>query len=302
MTASPNRRPRVLIGAGLAVVLLTGLAFAFRAGPDVKQDVAPTAMDTDIKNNPENDGDSLTRTSSMQDVLDLAEEALAKMEESLNDYTATFVKQQRDDKGNLSERNEMEVKIHTRLRNETNDAPMRIYLKFKAPEANAGREVIWGKDLNDGLMAVHETSMLLSWKTLWLDPTGMLAMQGQKFPIYEIGLTRLTEQLLERGKKDLNNPDVKVTITKEHDYFGRQCELIQATRSKPGGGDDDFSLAEIIYDPEAMLVLSYRSFGWPDDGNQELPLLESYEYRDLKTNVGLTDADFDVANEAYQFP
>ncbi|OYP36689.1 DUF1571 domain-containing protein [Rhodopirellula sp. MGV] len=301
MTTSPTIR-RIPIAIGVILVLIGGVAFAVRSGPDVKQDIAPTAPPPKAELQSDDDANSQTRESSMRDVLDLAERALDKMDTSLNDYTATFVKQQRDDAGKLSERNEMEVKIHTRHRNESNDAPMRIYIKFKAPEGIAGREVIWGKDLNDGLMAVHETSMLLSWKTIWLDPTGMLAMQGQKFPIYEIGLSRLTEQLLERGKKDLDNPDVSVTITKDHEYYGRNCELIQATRSKPGGGKDDFSLAEIIFDPEELLVLSYRSFGWPEKEGGELPLLESYEYRDLKTNVGLTDSDFDVTNEAYQFP
>ncbi|MDM4013811.1 DUF1571 domain-containing protein [Roseiconus lacunae] len=302
MTTHPQRGRRIAFVCGAAIILVAGVAFAFRSGPEVRQDVVPTSTELlEELDNDHPDG-SPTRKSSMREVLELAESALRQMEGTLNDYTATFVKQQRNEAGELSERNEMEVKIQTRLRNETNDAPMRIYLKFIAPESTAGREVIWGKDLYDGLMAVHETSMLLSWKTIWLEPTGMLAMQGQRFPIYEIGLVRLTEQLLERGKQDLDNPDVNVTITKGHEFFGRQCELIRATRSKPGGGEDDFSLAEIIFDPDAMLIVSYRSFGWPEKEGDELPLLESYEYRNLKTNVGLTDADFDVENEAYQYP
>ena len=37
-------------------------------------------------------------------------------------------------------------------------------------------------------------------------------------------------------------------------------------------------------------------------GPETLPLLESYSYLDLKTNVGLTDADFDTKNPEYNFP
>jgi hypothetical protein len=245
-----------------------------------------------------------TRPTTLGDVLDLAQEALAKMEGSLDDYTARFVKQERDQSGVLGERSVMELKVQTRLRNEANDAPMRIYLRFIEPPSTAGREVIWGADLYEGQMAVHETSLVLGWKTLWLDPNGMLAMNGQRFPIYEIGLTRLVEKLLERGARDLNNPDIGVTLTPDHPFDGRSCDLIQVVRNRPSGGEDDFSLAEIIYDPEQMLILSYRSFGWPDPEKPDAkaPLLESYEYLDLKVNAGLTEQDFDIKNPAYGFP
>ncbi len=68
-------------------------------------------------------------------------------------------------------------------------------------------------------------------------------------------------------------------------------------------------MAEIAYDPERQLILSYRSFGWPANAEgitsgdvAELPLLESYNYHDVKTNVGLTEADFDTKNPEYSFP
>ena len=296
-----QHRRRLIIASVVGFGGLLMAASWLRRGPDVEQDVAPTETNTTAIESIDAQQLSPTRPSSITEVIELAEAALASMQDQLPDYTARFVKQERDESGSLSEKSEMRVKIQTRLRNESDDAPMRIYLKFIAPEATAGREVIWGKDLYDGQMAVHETTFLLSWKTLWLDPTGIAAMAGQRFPIYEIGLTRLVEKLIERGQADVGNPDVSVTITRDHEFDGLKCELIQAKRTKPGGGKDDFSLAEIVYDPERKLVLSYRSFGWPSEG-QEVPLLESYEYLDLKTNVGLTDQDFDVANPDYQFP
>jgi hypothetical protein len=301
MESSKSPRRWSTFAIAVSVVLLAA-AWTMRGTSEVRQDVSPTVTSVDSVD--QSDELPRTRESSIADVLELAHRALASMEETLDDYTARFVKQERLDSGVLSEKTEMDVKIQTRLRNESNDAPMRIYLKFLAPEATKGREVIWGKDLYDEKMAVHETTMLLSWKTLWLDPTGMLAMAGQRYPIYEIGVTGLVEKLIERGKKDLNNPDVTVTITRDHEYDGQMCELIQARRARPGGGEDDFSLAEIIYDPERLLILSYQSFGWPDkdSADAEVPLLEFYQYRNLQTNVGLTEKDFDVTIESYGFP
>lgn len=271
---------------------------ATRDKKDVEQTIQP-ADDTELNST---DGGEATRDSSIAEVLEIANASLENMAQSLHDYTATFVKQDCDKSGTLNEPSKMQVKIQTRMRNETNDAPKRIYLKFLAPEATAGREVIWGADLYDGNLQVHDTSILLSWKTLSLPPEGMLAMQGQRFPIYEIGLVRLVEQLIERGTADANNPDVSVTITRGHMVDDLETELIRVKRPKPSEREDDFSLAEVIYDPERLLIISYRSFGWPENGSDELPLLESYEYQDLKTNVGLTDSDFDVENESYAYP
>ena len=88
---------------------------------------------------------------------------------------------------------------------------MRVYLSFQSPSSVKGREVIWGEDLYDGKMAVHEVGLLLSMKTFWLDPNGIFAMQGQRYPISEIGLVRLVEKLIERGPVDRDSPDVSVT-------------------------------------------------------------------------------------------
>lgn len=237
----------------------------------------------------------------MSDVLSKAEMALEAMRSNLSDYTARFVKQELDTSGKLGPVNEIELKIQTRFRDGKDDAPRRAYLRFTAPQPLAGREVIWGQDLYDGKMAVHEVGMLFQLKTIWLDPSGMIAMQGQRFPISEIGLVKLVEKLIERGQQDVDNPDISIEITNDHTFDDRPAELIRVLRAKPSGEADDFSLAEITVDDERQMIVQYRAFGWPKDGSQP-PLLESYGYYDLKTNVGLSDADFDTKNPQYGFP
>ena len=269
----------------------------------VTQEATPVVKSVDDSTEGDSGEPPITRASSISEVLDLASRSRSAMATSLHDYTARFVQQEQDPSGKLGEVYEYQIKIQTRMRNESLDAPMRIYLKFVRPDSLTGREVIWGKDLYDGKMAVHETSLPLSLTTVWLNPTGMIAMAGQRYPIYEMGLVRLVEQLIERGERDRDNPETKVTITRDHEFDGHLCELIQVVHGAPNGEEDDFSLAEIVYDPEQLLILSYRSFGWVDgDADEKPPLIESYQYLDLKTNVDLTDADFDVKNDAYAFP
>ncbi len=246
--------------------------------------------------------DQAVRQLTMGDVLEMARSARQHLAVTLDDYTARFVKQEMDQNGDIGPETEMMIKVQTRLRSDAEDAPLRVYLRFTAPESINGREVLWAEDLNDGKMAVHEVGLLFSLKTLWLDPDGVIAMQGQRYPISEIGLVRLVEQLIERGEKDRDNPDVSVTLTEGHPFDDLTTQFIRVQRSRPSGEPDDFSLAEIVIDPTRQLILSFRSFGWPDQEGAQPPVLESYTYHDVKTNVGLTDADFDTKNPEYSFP
>ncbi len=111
-----------------------------------------------------------TETLSMSDVLKIAENALQSMRQNVNDYTATLVKQESIN-GTLSEATQMDMKVMCVHRNQdrTDSQPMRVYLRFVAPESVAGREVIWAQDLHDGQLIVHEAGFL-GLVTLYLDP------------------------------------------------------------------------------------------------------------------------------------
>jgi hypothetical protein len=241
------------------------------------------------------------KPTTMSDVLDLARQAREHLAETLDDYTVRFIKQDRDTNGVLTEQAEMLMKVQTRLRGDREDAPLRAYIQFVAPESKKGREIIWGEDLNDGKLCVHETG-LLGLKRLNLEPTGFLAMQGQRYPISHLGMVSLVEKLIERGERDRDNPNITITIVPDYPLGDVNAELLQIKCSKPRGGEDDFSSADVVIDRARMLVLMFRSFGWPEKEGDEIPLLESYTYHDVEINVGLTDEDFDPDNPKYNFP
>ncbi len=249
-------------------------------------------------------GDSEVLTSSIAEVLKIAEDSLNRLRQDVDDYTATLIKQELIGSV-VGEPNEMLVKVQCKHRGGTFDEtqPMRVYLRFIQPASVAGREVIWGEDLHDGKMVAHEAG-LMGMLTVRIDPNGMIAMRGQRYPISDIGMTNLLRKLIERGQQDLENPNVAVTITKDIEIDGLKCDLIQVKRSEPSGGPNDFSLAEICLDRIRNLPIRYTAYGWPAEGqsaDSKVPLLESYTYLNIKTNVGLTEADFDPANPEYQF-
>lgn len=237
----------------------------------------------------------------MAEVLKLAGRSLASMQQTLTDYTATLVKQESVN-GELAELSEMAMKVQCSPRDggRRDTTPTRVYFHFNQPTAIAGREVIWARDLHDGKLVVHEAG-LIGLVTLRLDPMGMIAMRGQRYPVYEVGLEKLVEKLIERGEPDRNNPDVSVSITEGLQFDGNKCQLIEVRRKRPSGAPQDFSKAEIYFDSVRLLPLRYAAYGWSENGT-EAPLIESYTYLDIKTNVGLSEIDFDPNNPSYQFP
>ncbi|TWU20402.1 hypothetical protein Pla52o_42770 [Novipirellula galeiformis] len=299
----PKKRLLVVTLTASAVAVGLLLNAVSSPGRASSEHARPTDLsDSTASNLSESSSAATTRESTLAEVLEIATEARAAMVHQLESYTARFVKQEATDGGQLGEETEIQLKVQTRFRNGTEAGAMRAYLRFTAPDSVRGREVIWAEDLHDGKLLVHEAGLLGLAPIPPLDPNGFLAMRGQRYPISEIGIVRLVEKLIERGQVDLENPDIKVTITPNFLLDEVPGELIQVTRAKPAGTKDDFSLAEIVMDPKRQLILRYRSFGWPKQAGEAAPLQESYTYHDIQTNVGLTDLDFDPTNPEYGFP
>lgn len=290
-----NKRKRFILFVILILAIGVGFAQRYSRRTDAEAvDALPVVIEQE---NQESEDKPMT----MSDVLDLARQARQHMTDHLDDYTARFVKQDRDVNGVLGEQIEMLMKVQTRLRGDSEGAPLRVYMKFLAPESKKGREVIWGEDLFDRKICVHGTG-ILGIKKLWLRPTGFLAMQGERFPITEVGMVRLMEKVILRGGQDLSNPNIEINVVPDYEIDGTTAELLQIRCSKPRGGKDDFSLAEVAIDRQRMLILMFRSFGWPETDEEDAPLLESYTYHDIETNVGLTDEDFNPDNPNYNYP
>lgn len=242
----------------------------------------------------------------MAEMLDLAEAALASMIENVDDYTARLIKHEQDRSGVLQPPSESLIKVSTRHRGGIPNSPMKVYLRFDSPDAVKGREVIWIENENDGKMLVREAGMIGGMMTVPLAPDSFLAMRGQRYPITEIGLTRLLEKLIERGGEDRDSDDVRVFKTEPYSYDGRELTLLEIIRSRPSGREGDFSRAELVLDRQRNVVVSFRSFDWPDssesaDDLADASVIESYQYLDLELNVGLSDEDFSTSNPEYTF-
>jgi hypothetical protein len=57
----------------------------------------------------------------------------------------------------------------------------------------------------------------------------------------------------------------------------------------------------VFIDDELQVPIRYAAYGWPETEGGKPTLEEEYTYLDVALNVGLTSADFDPSNPAYDF-
>jgi outer membrane lipoprotein-sorting protein len=228
----------------------------------------------------------------LQPALELARKGLANLQANIHDYSCTIVKRERID-GKLKEHDY----IFAKIRHE----PFSVYLYFLAPEDSKGQEVIWVDGHNDGNMLAHAGSGVRAMVgTVSLKPQSMIAMEGQRYPITEIGVENLASRLVEVAEHDAQFGECEVNFFPGAKVNGRVCTCIQVVHPVPRR-NFRFHLARVFIDDEYMIPIRYEAYDWPTEAGGQPVLMEEYTYMNVKINNGFTDADFDPKNTAYKF-
>lgn len=234
-------------------------------------------------------------------ILELARTGLEQMRRNVRDYSCVIAKRELVN-SQLGDYEFMIAKVrHRRSEGGRVVVPFSVYLQFQKPDNLRGREVIFVEGRNDGKLIVHEGGLrgrLLP--TLRIDPNGPVALRNNRYPISDIGIENLLVKLLERGERDSELAQCRVELRGGARMNDRACTVIELkhTTRRPNA---DFYMAQIFMDDELRLPIRYAAFDWPAVSGGEAPPLEEYSYMHLKTNVGLTDLDFDTSNPAYSF-
>jgi hypothetical protein len=234
--------------------------------------------------------------------LDIASDSLAHIRKDIVDFTCRITKQERI-RGQLQREEYMEAKIRNRKVGADGKvaSPLSVYMKFIGPRDILGRECIWVEGHNNNKMRAHEGGVKGRFMpSVWLDPDGPIAMNGQLHPIYDIGIENLVIKLIERGQKEKKFGECDVEFIKNAKINGRACTVLRVIHpiQRP---HFEFHRAEIFIDDELQVPVRYAAFYWPAKAGGEDDLLEAYTYTNLKVNVNLTDADFDPNNPNYNF-
>ena len=245
-----------------------------------------------------NKGDGVAeRQHPLKPAIDIAKAALANSQKNISDYTATLVKRERIN-GVLG----ASEYIYVKVRNAKPTVPFSTYMYFVKPASAKGREVIYVQGKNQNKMCAHEggTGLKAAIPDLWLDPTGFLAMKGQRYPVTEIGLENLIVQLISRAERDMKAGMCKVQFREEAEINGRKCMVIQVIHPVKRA-PYDFHIAQIFIDDKLQVPVRYVSYDWPETPGARPKLIEEYTYLNVEINNGFKDIDFDVNNPNYNF-
>jgi hypothetical protein len=228
----------------------------------------------------------------LEPALKIAQKGLDSIKANIKDYSATMVKRERID-GVLGEHEYMFCKVR--------HEPFSVYLSFLAPEAVKGQEVIYVAGQNDDNILAHAGSGVRAMVGMVsLKPSSMLAMQGNRYPITELGVENLTRRLVEVAEHDKQFGECEVNFFPGAKVNGRICTCIQVTHPVPRR-NFRFHLARVFIDDELTIPVRYEAYDWPQEAGGQPVLMEEYTYMNVQVNQGFTDVDFDPRNPAYKF-
>ncbi|MBI2903339.1 MAG: DUF1571 domain-containing protein [Candidatus Methylomirabilis oxyfera] len=201
----------------------------------------------------------------------------------INDYTATFRKQERVD-GKLLPEETILLKFQK---------PLKVYMKW-IEDPSKGTEALYVDGSNGNKLLVHRGG-LLGILTLSLDPKGSLALTKNRHPITEVGLGFLIDGLKRNVRTALGHGELEIIRVAEEGFRGRSAMVVEA-KFAPRAGRTYYASRMVCYiDTELMLPIGAAFYDERD------ALFERYSYSDVKLNAGLTPLDFSKENTAYRF-
>ncbi|MEE2639719.1 MAG: DUF1571 domain-containing protein [Planctomycetota bacterium] len=232
----------------------------------------------------------------LEAAIEIAHRGVERMKK-IKDYEARLTRQERID-GKLTGYQSCDIKI--RSANAENNTPFSIYMKFLKPTSVNGREAIWVDGKNEGKIIAHEAGMILGKLTVYLNPTGPIAMKGNRYPIYEAGFQVLVDRLIEKATREKEYGECEVKIESGKSFNKRPCTVIEVVHPVQREYFE-FHKALIYIDDEMQLPVRYEAYTWPEEEGGEAVLLERYLWHKIKLNVGLTDDDFDPRSKKYNY-
>jgi len=208
------------------------------------------------------------------DSLALLQLAKAKYDASVHDYTATFVRQERDNKGRLAPAETMFCKFRR--------APFNVFLHWRKGARRIDKALYAPAFLGPDIL-VHPTGLAgLIAPVVRIDLEGKHAESAQQIKNFGFGtaLDRLVQRgLLARRQNELNTTFLGETVVGGRPSIAMEWRL-------PPGRNHQYGRIVIHLCQQTLLPLTIGLWDWDER------LQAKYVYGDLNVNANLTDDDF----------
>ncbi len=195
----------------------------------------------------------------------------------VNDYTCWFARKELLSNGKIHEHTTVFFKFMK---------PGRFYMHWP----NDWIEAIYAEGRYDNKMMI-EGGKLFSFLSMGVDPAR--ALKYNRHTIKEAGIGHVLELIGENYRQVQSDHDASIVFEKEDVVGGRPTWRYQGTF--PTGHGYYGHTIHLDFDQQSHLPVRIEVLGWQNE------FLEAYAFTDLKLNVGLGEADFDVNNPAYHF-
>jgi len=201
-----------------------------------------------------------------------AEAAYAKVD----DYTCQMARIERLD-GKIKEHHTVLFKYRK---------PGHYYMKWPGDWI----ELIYVDGHNDNKMIIHG-GKLFEFAHISVDPA--LALKYNRHTIREAGLGYVLDLIRHDYQKTQADHEASLSTATESSIDARPAWHFEG-RFPPNKGYYGH-LIKLDFDQQSHLPVRIQVYGWKNE------LLEAYTYTQLKLNVGLGEADFDIHNPDYDF-
>jgi outer membrane lipoprotein-sorting protein len=210
-------------------------------------------------------------------------EAMKQAYGRVDDYTATFLLQERVDR-ELGPNQRLQLKFKK---------PLKIYLRWLQGR-HEGRQALYPAGVDGNELWVR-LPLLVGAVTVSLDPQSPRARKDSRHAITDVGIGKLLDFLAENTSRGLQRGEVTVEDGGQRTTFDRPARrYILHFPADPAKGYYCMT-ALVDVDRGYQLPVYAEIFDWHGQ------LIERYGYLDVRLNPGLTDADFDPKNPAYGF-
>lgn len=206
----------------------------------------------------------------------------------IHDYEATFTKKEMVGKKLIQ--SEMYVKFR--------ENPFSVYIKYLNP--HAGREVIYVAGKNKDKLLAHGEGITSIVGTIKLKPDSKDAMEENRYPITMFGMSKLVETLIQQWETDEKHDDCVVKFFPNAKLDKTECKVVETSYPKQVS-HAKFHITRLYIAKDSGLPIRVEQFGFPVTQGGQPPVIEEYTYSNIKTNIGLSDLDFDTKNQAYGF-
>lgn len=176
--------------------------------------------------------------------------------------------------------------------------PMSVYLDFIKP--SPGREVLYVDGQNNGKLLAHDTGIAALVGTVALSPTGGQAMSESRRPITSSGFSNLIDRMIKLWETEAQYDGTNVRYYPEAKLGEMKCLVVETTHPQPRR-EFKYHMTRLYIDKASRLPVRVENYAFPQRAGMKPPLVEEYTYSQIRTNVGLTDRDFDRRNPQYGF-